>query len=186
MQLQLADHNQHSMSHNYAMAAQNTMEAYIFIPGAGDGSGAYFREDMFDDLSTEEFDAFIQAVEPFQPGMSLLGIFGKKARERREERQGKREITREKKATEKQKRIETRGKSGGGFFNKLGGLIGKIKGTDVGTYTEPMPGMPEAAPGEPLPPAKKGMPMWGWIAIAGVSLFVVGGVVIATKKKKRG
>ena len=67
--LQLAD--------NYSMLAQNRSENYIFIPAgyAGATKDMNVREDYFDNLSDAEYMAMIQELAPFQSqGLSAIGI----------------------------------------------------------------------------------------------------------------
>jgi hypothetical protein len=67
--LQLAD--------NYSMLAQNRSENYIFIPAgyAGATKDMNVREDYFDNLSDDEYMAMLRELAPFQSqGLSAVGI----------------------------------------------------------------------------------------------------------------
>ena len=156
-------------------AEANSADAYVFVPDLNNGQGAYVREDLFDDLPDDEWNAFMDIVGMDEPGMGRKG----RARARKAE---KRDVRRE----AKQKRIETRAavRKPGAFgktLTKIGGMVGLIPPPPPAPF--PMPS------GTMLPPPQDpGGGMTKTLIYGGLAFLVLGGIVIAVmsaRKRKR-
>jgi len=140
---------------------EETLSAYIFVPGQQGEEGVYVREDYFDDLPDDDWDRLMIYLEANQPGMSLFGL-GAKGRARRQERRARRQ-------ERKLERIETRGAAGGGLGGFLGGIFGK-RGN----------GAPE---GPPLRIGQERKPVWPWV-LGGAAVIGIGAIALRRRRKR--
>jgi len=155
-------------------------ELYVFIPTDMDGGGKWVREDYFDKFDDATYDSLMNELEPFQsPGTS--GFFSR-MRERRDtrrsERQARKRIEAESKATARVQRSE-----GGGIAGKLVEGISSIfggqkvdAGLDIQSGQQPT-GYFRTETYKPI----YEKPLF-WVGVVGVTGTVI---YFATRKKRR-
>jgi hypothetical protein len=65
--LQLADKSSDAF---YNSLAENPKEFYVFVPDSPNGeTGSWVREDYFDNLPAPQWNAVMNALDPYQPEM---------------------------------------------------------------------------------------------------------------------
>jgi hypothetical protein len=114
-QLQLAEDPFHALAEDIA----RNQELYIFVPQGyrGASKDLYVREDVFDKLPQDQYNLMMQELEGYQN----TGLSGKGA--------DRRQARRDKRAADKQKRIETRQGGKAARAEKFGGILGKVTDT---------------------------------------------------------
>ncbi len=180
--LQLADNG----SHDYSSLAEpvNVSEHYIFIPNDESGMGGqYVREDYFDNLTGAEYEAVMDQLEPYQD-VGVSGLFSgmrDRMRARRDARKDKRAgrvARRDLKATSKaERRTRPRGKALEGIMATVGDIFGKTQ-VDAGLDFQTGKGPEAYFQADTKPFYTKP------VFIIGASAVVLGGIYLATRKKK--
>lgn len=154
---------------------QNT--PYIRVPAhlSRTGRDQWVREDIFDDLPRNQWIALMDALQPYNEGMTgILSNWKKKREERKELRNEKKEA----KTDIKKARAEKIRAGGGRILDTVGGIVGSIFGGGQQTA----PGTPQPAP-DLSPRSGSGLP--GWVLPA-AGLALAGGIVyMATRPKSR-
>ena len=172
MHLELAEEPDYYLQEdNYLMEEDES--PYIFIPGAPGEEGIYVREDYFDDLPEDQYDEVMAYLEGAQQSLGLFG-FGKKARARRVERRAVRQAN-------KLERIAARGAAGTGLKGLFSGIAGIFGGGRA--QAEPAPYTQLPAP-TPFPVGATKKRNWTPIIIGGIALVVVGGMLLARRRRK--
>jgi len=168
--LQLADKSSDAF---YNSLAENPKEFYVFVPDSPNGeTGAWIREDYFDNLPRPQWNAVMDALEPYQPEMMSAGGVGKARRQA--------------KKADRLERREARTenvKSGNTFGSKLiagaKDIVGSITGQTPQTRGLELPTYDIQVGSET--PTKK------WyenpLVIGGGAILLLGGIYLATKKK---
>jgi len=197
MYLQLADKGDQWLD-SLAENGDSPQDLYIFVPDDPSGrSGKWVREDFFDNLSPLEWESVMDELEPFQPQAQLSGVFSnwkEKRAARKEDRSIKKgEKTRRKeerhaskmagRSTRQQRRLMKGGESGEGgergmeIFRGVTDTIGGIFGGGGGQQQRGFEG------GFGFEPEKSWMAKnWPILVVGGV--VVIGGIALATRKKK--
>jgi len=153
---------------------------YIFVPGVPGEEGVYVREDYFDDLPDEDWEQLMGYLEGAQQGVGFL-MFGKKARARRA-------VRRAKKRAAKLERVTVRAEGGGPIARLTAGIANIIRPQE-GPPPDPSTYPPRIRPrmgavfggqiGTPPPRKINWMP----IIIGGVALVIVGGALLARRRR---
>jgi len=172
MQLQLAD---------------NGTDPYISVPTS---QGLIkVREDYFDSLSPEQWEATMNQLAPYQPSGGLSELSDKDTRRRRKEA---RTLKKEAKAAKKQAKAEdiesgARGERRSAMFGKASETFGKIGSAIGGALPGLIPGLPgaggESAP-PPPPPSDEPSGLPKWVIPVGIGVVGIGLVYFLTRKKK--
>jgi hypothetical protein len=174
--LQLADKSTDAF---YQSLAENPKEFYVFVPDSPNAeTGSWVREDYFDHLPPAQWNAVMNALEPYQPEM-MSAIFDGSGKARREQKKSLR-MERKVARTENVKTGNTFGsKLIGGIQNVVGAITGNTAGTDAQTRGLELPTYDIQVGSET--PTKK------WyenpLVIGGGAILLLGGIYLATKKK---
>ena len=144
---------------------------YIWIPGAPGEEGVYVREDFFDQYPQDQFEEIMAYLEGAQQGMG--GLFTK-MRARRADRKAN-------KQTRKLETIAARGAAGTGLKGALQG-IGSAIGQAFGGGGQPTPIVPQPQQAGIIP--APGQMNWTPIIYGGIALVVVGGILMAQRRRK--
>lgn len=169
--LELADNDPF---HNLSAPAE---ELYIFVPNDESGQdGIYVREDYFDDLPAAEWENVMMQLAPYQPEQ-LSGIFSG-MKERIAERRERRTDRRETRATKRETRAAQ-----GGIFGGIGKSIAGIFGGGGQQALAPDTSTRDFSVGFTDTPPSFLDKNKAWLIPVGI-VTVVGGIYLATKKKK--
>jgi len=169
----------------YLQLADNGTDPYISVPTSQ--GLVKVREDYFDTLPKDQWNAVMDRLAPFQPSGGLSELSDKETRERRKEARTLKKEARAQKKQAKAEDIESgaRGERREAMFGKVSDTFGKIGSAIGGALPGLIPGLPGGAGGEsapPPPPASSGMPKW--ILPVGIGIAGIGLVYILTRKKK--
>jgi hypothetical protein len=171
------------------MAENNPTELYVFVPDDPTGeTGQWVREDYFDNLPDGEWEMVMDALADFQPDQ-MSGIFSN-IRENIQERRERRAERKDAKQEAKMQRIENRSQGifGGKLKNLVGSLIPDVGGAQAGMM--PQQGMPMTRDPQFSFDFQAGQQQSffdrnkAWIIPVGAGV-VIGGIYLATRKKKR-
>ena len=164
MYLELAENNT-------ARRAPAPESAYIRVPAqySGQGKDIYVREDAFDALPPRQWSAVMDALEPYNTGMS--GVFSNW----KQNRQRKKDARNEKREA-RAEAIRTGGTFGNKLLNTAQNIAGAIFGGGAAAPTATPADVPASRP------AQTGTNWTPWIIGSGILL--AGGIAYAATRKK--
>lgn len=169
--LQLADKSTDAF---YQSLAENPKEFYVFVPDSPSGeSGSWVREDFFDNLPRPQWNAVMNALEPYQPELMSAGGEGKARRQaKRADRLERREARTE--------NVKTGNTFGSKLISGVQNVVGAITGNQPAQTRDLQLPNYDISVGSDQPTKK-------WyenpLVIGGGALLVLGGIYLATKKK---